>query len=296
MSAHRPFGLAAIVLLLVGMPTHGNAQPGKPPAAAAAYVADARGNWFVARYASHSLVIGDTLLAGDVLHAASAPSETSSITVVLRSGSLVSGHCAVAASRASVVCPPLTVPSEVPGRASQIGRLIELVMAQFRKEPVRYESTMGRGVGSRLRDGVALLRDGRVDLDSVLAEVHSGRYEVCLTAVDGSADVASEPCMSTMTSDWSPGQSKWLRIKGMHPGLYELRLPDDNSVGTALVLVSGAAQYSARQAEFAKLSKQVASWQETLTAPAQQRILRAYLDAVAASDKSTHQGRAGNER
>ena len=253
-----------------------------PPAAAAGYVVDVSGEWIVSRQ-RQPLALGDSVLSGDTIRAGAGATTGQRISVVVRGTDALRGVCEPAAARGRAPrCRPLVVPSSSRTAAETFSRVMANAMALVRShEERRYASLVSRGAGGTLSDAVVPVRDGVGDLAAAFAALDSGRYTVCLDVVssaDGAAPGRAE-CAVRVERQWSEGQP--LRIEGVRPGLYEVRVGDGRR---AWVLASDERTFAGRAAELARMKAAAQGWGARVPDAAKRRMVRAYLAALAADD------------
>ena len=257
--------------------------------AAAGYVADISGSWWVtANGKEDTLRIGSVLAAGSRIVPGRSDSVRQYIQILLPSRASMASDCSDTARFGSrtAPCDVLLVP-EMPKAESALQRALALAMGQLRAHHAeRYESLISRGGALTLADGVVRGRGDLVVIAPLLASAPPGRYRLCFVPVDLEDTLASSndgSCRANVAYEWTPQRATAVQLPEPLRGVFTLRVSRASQRSSAWVLIEEDKEYSSVKRAYARFSASVASVRPTLSPEVIQRLLRAYLVALSSS-------------
>jgi hypothetical protein len=265
--------------ILVGLATDTVLGQETPPTVLG-YVLSVRGEWFVGsgQQATHS---GRALQKGDTIRAGRKPWRGNEIVIVLRDGAAVRYSCADA--------PPTQPRPEAWDCARPVAlsaarstplasRMLDAVMHHFGEHPSRPASLVSRSIlDPDLRESVALLQNGTLDLRDALSALPADDYGFRLTAIQvdrGVVTQTGEPTVARLS--WDPRAPRPLNTPGLQPGLYELGIVGASDV--AWILVCAGNDCDAMRTQFHEVSQMATRWAGQVSAPDARAFVRSALD------------------
>lgn len=264
--SHTPGGARSVV------------SPTIPPAG---IVWTVRGEWRVDGPDTGRLVRGRTLRRGAIIRPGPSPQPSHAITVLLADGMPIQRTCSLEGQCG----PPLVLGAAPPPPASSLARVVRAVWARYQAAPQRYEPMISRGAAdaSSVREGVVLLRDGRVDLRPVIdSGVQQGSMALLMSRLRTRPDSPASASDGLKAIRWDLRTQSATGDSGLVPGLY--MFSDANGDGapasSAWVLVTNEEQYGPLAAAFRNASEIVARWGPE-HGDEGRTFLRAYLDHLA---------------
>ncbi|MGH7512920.1 MAG: hypothetical protein ACREOQ_08360 [Gemmatimonadales bacterium] len=243
------------------------------------FVWKVKGEWLVGPAPPRLLVTGDTLFAGDTIRRGQKGFASDLVEIVLRDGTEKNQRC-WELSEAECSLPIALEP--VRQSESTFSRILGAVVAYLSNDSERYVvsaivraamDTVTSPCSGELKESVARLEGGVLDLGPALAQVRSGDCELVLQPA-GREDPtrAAEPV--AVSYRWDPRYPAGVAVAGISPGLYEVGLSDRSS--SAWVLIAAGADYPRLQSAFAEAESNTGAWH---VYPYHARgFLRAYLD------------------
>lgn len=176
-----------------------------------------------------------------------------------------------------VVCScHVPVPTPEPSGLASLATIIPWFRSE--KAVERYVTPVSRGMESELKDAVAQLRDGKMDLTPAFSDLDSGSYKIHIEPLKAS----SASAMNTVVA-WQEGGSAIAAIAGMTVGLYRISRVDGNESSPApeaWVLVCSPGQFADKSADYAAAVDATRKWPSEVDARAPQAVLRAYLETL----------------
>lgn len=168
----------------------------------------------------------------------------------------------------------LTRPPEQSIRAQFWAAFAAAVTPLLRRDADRYVAPVSRGLDPELSDGVVASRGNGADFAPAFADLEDGSYAIRLEPLQAG------PKALEANISWRAGGVAMITVA---PGLYRVtRLASGASSGQdAWVLVSGAAQFEKRSADYKRVLDATRRWPSEADARAPKAILRAYLQAMA---------------
>jgi hypothetical protein len=230
---------------------------------------------------------GQTLSAGGkIFHSPTKGGESSSfdyITVVLFDGKLESRSW----DKTETWNDPILLPTATKEVPAAWKRIVAAVMSVFPGHPEKYAQMSVRGSATNLRDAVVPLNDGQVNLAPAFQRMKKGKYLLLFQPTKGTTASREQAALKPALFNWDPSAPSSLRVDGLRPGLYDLRLlsaekEDHQPTGAkAWVLVSDNVRYEQTAAGFQQAVALTEQWGKEAPADAARSFLRAYLDSLA---------------
>lgn len=245
------------------------------------YVIDMEGRWLAGVNPVRELRKGDQLRARDVIRIESPTPYDYIVIAGFNEDIIARRYC----SNAGDCNRPLRLRRPAESSNSILGAILGSVMGLLRGEPGRYVALGQRG--DELSEGVVLIKDGRVDLNTVFAGHGGEQYYLRLRAIAPSGKPSANSWIGPIVFNWEPGKSSPVAIQGIEPGLYELALLErsDNEYmptgSSAWILASGPREYRRLSLSFRRAVKLTRKWGKAITPEAARSFLRADLDHLA---------------
>jgi hypothetical protein len=249
----------------------------------AGYVLEVRGTWVGGR--GTPLSKGSRLRAGERVYVQS-PTPDDFIVIVNKQGGVMERRrCGVAGECAQSI----SVRQDAPPRPSGVKVVADSVFKLLFGESLVVRAIRSRADGDLL-DGIAELKNGRVDLSPAFRNLPAATYYLTLQRVGrGASTKASSPRPSKVR--WGPGAAATLPGRGLRPGLYEVALYAPAVGGgyiprgvNAWVLVSPPPTFTKADAAHREARALADSWGEPVTAESRRDFLRAHLAHLAGLD------------
>jgi len=148
-----------------------------------------------------------------------------------------------------------------------------------------YERSMHRVRGAgRFSEGIAPLRDGRLDLGEAMRGVGRGRYSLSVCEQEASCEPeGNRDARQTVAFDWNPEATKIVTLGDRRPGLYEV----SSAAGapgprvSVRILVCAWQSYPAARAAFRETQASAEKWGNAAADETTHAFLRAYLAQLA---------------
>jgi len=275
---HLTFSLIKVLLALILFACGAFAQE------KIGYVLDVNGDWYLTNNAEMSLKKGSALPAGISIKARWPKDVTHFIVIADRNGRIIEKrYC-----RDQGACDrPIQLP-QVENQRSLTARLLDAVMGLWGSEAPKYKTFGSRSGARGLRESVAVLREGRIDLKDAFAGFREGEYRIrFVVPADQSNRVVLGPVAVTLAG----GGSAPVTADSLTPGLYEVQTLDPETqqpleIGTeAWVLVTTPGDFPALSAQFNDALTITKSWGDQVKVTTVCSFLRAYLDYLASQSK-----------
>lgn len=270
----------ALALLLAPLPTNAESAPAQE----IGLVLKAKGEWLLN---GKTVVPGQTLPAGGkIYHASQKDGESSPfdyITIVLYDGKLESRSW----DRPESWKVPIQLPASAGEAPSRWKRIVAAVMGVFPGHPEKFAQMSVRGSESNLRDAVADLKDGQVDLEPAFKRMKPGAYLLLLKRISERNAPPEGTALGPFPFNWEPGAPSPLPAQALPAGLYSLSLlnvksEDHESTETqAWILVSDHGRYEKTADAFQECRTLTEQWGKEAPADAARSFLRAYLNSLA---------------
>jgi len=246
------------------------------------YVLSVRGDWRAGSLAEPA-ASGRTLSISDTIRAERPPWRGHEIVIVRREGRAVRYRCADVppaeptpaawdCSRPIVLAPPTTIPLHA--------RILDAVMSHFGGHATRSTSLVSRGIPDRdLREAVAILHEGSLDLSDALSALPAGKYDFTLVSIKvDDAVVSRSGAPETASLTWDPRTPVALSRIRLQPGLHELGMTGGSDV--AWVLICTGAGCDSVRAEFEQVREIASQWTGQVSASDVRAFVRAALDLL----------------
>jgi hypothetical protein len=174
---------------------------------------------------------------------------------------------------------------------STAGRILARVWQRLWEEPGRYSMHRSRDIldesESHLTEGVTLLREGSIELSTILQNLAKGRYSLYFQHDPGGS--SSEEPFGPFVLDWDPSAPSAAAVRGLEPGLYEVGLLSRKEGDQALrktgrpawALLCSARDYSEATASFRQAVTVTRDWENSVSPETVQTFLRADLSELA---------------
>jgi hypothetical protein len=262
-----------------------------------AYVLDIGGQWQV-EGAGQNLQRGNSLRANARVRASATRGTSTFIIIANLNGNIIARkYC-----RDSGACDsPIQLPAAA-AAPSLISRVFGTVISLWGGNSSKYGTLGSRDAARALKEGVALLKDGQVDLTAALNTLPKDTYRLRFVTIPCVDLALCKTILGPVDVMWEPGKPALIPAGDLKSGLYEVQLLRKNAgpvvpteKGTeAWVLVSPPANYDAQAAAFAAAKDLTKSWQATMQSMNQgesgktikgttvSSFLRATLDHLAA--------------
>ena len=144
-----------------------------------------------------------------------------------------------------------------------------------------------RGSAADLRDSVVELKDGQVNLTPAFKHMNKGTYLLSFQPTKGTMESREQAALKPALMNWDPSAPLPLRVDGLRPGLYDLRLlsvqsENHQSTGVkAWILISDDARYEKTTTAFQQGVALTEQWGKEAQPEVARSFLRAYLDSLA---------------
>jgi hypothetical protein len=212
-----------------------------------------KGEWLLN---GKAVAAGEKLPAGGKIYhpppKAGEPGSTDYISVVFFDGTIESRSWDKAESWNS----PIQLPAARKEAPSRWSRIVNAVMGIFPGHPEKYTQMSVRGPAMDVQDAVVDLNNGQLDLGPAFKQLKKGQYLIILEPIQQTKAPAEEATSKPVLFDWDPNQSPALRVDGIRPGLYSLRIQNAHSNDTsgdrskAWILASEHTRYESTAAAF----------------------------------------------
>jgi hypothetical protein len=157
--------------------------------------------------------------------------------------------------------------------------LLNAVLNLFVEKPERYSVHRVRGADPEVRESEVVRLDPQaVELGSLFEGKEKGRYEVQFDAISEKPNSGERPQRFEGGIDWNPGEKGALVLRGLSPGLYEVRLFRGSSTTTAWILLSTGADYERLADSFKQFVRETDSWGNNVSPVTKQAYQRAFLE------------------
>jgi|SRR5215213_2258976 len=276
--------------------------PALMPQTNVGYVLDIGGQW-QAEGTAQNLQRGTSLRAGARVRASAPRGANTFIIIADLNGNIIarkycrdSGACDSAIQLPAAAAPP-----------SLMSRIFGTVISLWGGNSSKYGTLGSRDASRALKEAVALLKDGQVDLTAAFSTLPKDTYRLRFVSIPCIDLAQCKTVLGPVDVLWEPGKSALIPAGNLKSGLYEVQLlkKDAGAVmptekGTeAWVLVSPPSTYDAQAASFESARALTKSWQEamqsmnqgesvkTLKGTTVSSFLRATLDHLAAEPRQT---------
>ena len=182
---------------------------------------------------------------------------------------------------------PIQLPTARKEAPSRWSRIVNAVMGVFPGHPEKYTQMSVRGPAIGVQDSVVDLNNDQLDLRSSFKNLKKGQYLVVLQPIQGVKAPTEKAASKPTPFDWDPNTRPTLRVDGIQPGLYAVRIRNAQSEDTsgnrseAWILVSDHARYESTAAAFQECIILTEQWASDAPAEAARSFRRAYLDSLA---------------
>jgi len=173
-------------------------------------------------------------------------------------------------------------PIEVRAAKSSIfSRVFRAAMTILYKEPKKHQVLISRG-GGELRESVVKIAGEQVELSSVLADLSAGSYLLKFEA----QRLGAPPISNPVRVDWNPSGLSPVTVKGLTPGLYVVRLLNNQDrepgePGTeAWVLLAKPEKFDKAFCEFREVVDLTNQWGTSVRLTSKRQLLRATLTSL----------------
>lgn len=267
------FRLSAVLLLALATLS---AQDRK---ADGGFVVDVRGEWINLRTGKPVQPI-DSLSEGDVIRASKNASASDYIILSLPDGSHEERHCRAAGDCGTDVTVPHVEGDRWWTRVSESIRALNPAVV---RTGIIGASRSGSGPAEAVLE---IGRAGEVGLSPALITVEPGDYTAQLTTWPKQDEASERTVFGPL--NWDPPHALWKPKAPVFAGLYMLTVidRDNQSLGTAAVLIAANQDYSRFQSAFERLKDLTNSWNLPRDAEQSIRALHASFLVALSSDHS----------
>jgi hypothetical protein len=244
----------------------------------AGYVLEIEGRWFVDENPREYLTLGQRVRAGQKIRILS-PAANDRIVIVGTNGEIVvNQHCVNRGDCGR----SLIVSSPAESEPSIFDVILQTAMRLIKGKRDRYSVHGVRGADNDLKEGVCRFDKGWLDLSPVFHSMPKGVYYLKLRDLQSAT---SE--IGPLQFEWDPQGVSALRVNGLAPGIYEIRLlvrTSDEYESTSLsvwTLISKTLEFDRTNGSFRQALTLTSKWGKTITEETKREVLRAYLDSLA---------------
>jgi hypothetical protein len=181
---------------------------------------------------------------------------------------------------------PIRLPAAHKEPPSQWSRIVTAVMGVFPGHPEKYTQMSVRGPAIDVQDTVVDINNGQLDLRSAFKHLKKGQYLIVLEPIQHTNTRAEEATSKPLSFDWDPNTSPALRVDGIRPGLYTLRVRNAQSEGSgnrseAWIVLAEHTRYESTAAAFRECVTLTEQWASEAPPDAARSFQRAYLESLA---------------